>query len=100
MKAITEVLLLILIPITNGSFGPPVDHEKLILKLFGNPCDGKKGNSGVTPTSHTRTVDCGSKTAFLIYESQIGGGFKQGWRCVGKPKVIPTIEGKPGQVSQ
>lgn len=100
METITQILLqgimLILIPMTNGGLGPPINKQELLLKLFGNPCDCRGGKSGVIPTSYTRIADCGSSTAFLIYKRQMGGGYEQSWKCVEKPKIIPMVNGEPG----
>ncbi|XP_036130979.1 syncytin-1-like [Molossus molossus] len=51
----------------------------------------------VIPTSSSRIVDCGTKTAYLEYIARRGGGYTQSWVCVEKPTIIPVSDdGKPG----
>lgn len=91
-----QFILLILIPLTHGGFGPPPNKDQLLRALYGNPCDCKGGTVRVTPTSYTQTVDCQNKIAYLTYSSQMGGGMRQEWNCVSKPQVISSTNGKPG----
>ncbi|XP_021095462.1 syncytin-1-like [Heterocephalus glaber] len=88
-------LLLLLAPTAKSGF-QPVNKKQLLIALYGNPCDCAGGSGGPVPTSYTRSTDCGSKTAYLVYEASITGGYNQKWDCVTKPKIIPTIYGKPG----
>lgn len=88
-------LLSILIPLTSGGLGPPVNKDQLILKLFGNPCRCDGGSTAGEPPRYTRIADCGSFTAYLVYEQRIDG-IKQSWKCRTKPKIILPVDGKPG----
>lgn len=64
--------------------------------LWGTPCNCKGGYLLTVPATYTRSVDCGGFTAYLNYKTSTGGGFKQDWKCVNKPTLIPSIQGKPG----
>lgn len=41
MDTIIRLLLLILIPMTDGGLEPPVTGQELLLKVYGSPCDCK-----------------------------------------------------------
>lgn len=96
MMLLTLALLLASTSPVRSGFGPPPNPSELLQRLYGNPCDCKGGTSRVTPKSFTKITDCNTKTAYLVYLSQIGGGFTQQWECVLKPKTIPTVDGSPG----
>nr|AAF81698.2 envelope glycoprotein [Fowlpox virus]AIG99440.1 env protein [Reticuloendotheliosis virus]ARM38918.1 envelope glycoprotein [Fowlpox virus]UJR02113.1 env protein [Fowlpox virus]UJR02117.1 env protein [Reticuloendotheliosis virus] len=70
-------------------------------QLWGLPCDCSGGYVFSIPTYYTNSLDCGSSTAYLTYGSGTGswgwgGGFRQQWECVFKPKIIPSVQGQPG----
>uniref|UniRef100_A0A4X2KFV1 Syncytin-1-like n=2 Tax=Vombatus ursinus TaxID=29139 RepID=A0A4X2KFV1_VOMUR len=68
----------------------------LLASLFGPPCDCRGGYTRVTPQWFSYSNDCNEHTAYLTYRPSTGGGFKQRWECVAKPRVIPSLPGSPG----
>ncbi|XP_014406000.1 PREDICTED: syncytin-1-like [Myotis brandtii] len=96
-RIITLLLLLATLPHPSESgLGPPPNAQDLVRALYGSPCDCTGGSTGVTPSQYSQTTDCGSRTAYLTFETLKGDGFKQGWKCVSKPKIILPVKGKPG----
>lgn len=96
----TSFVLLFTLPPALAGFQDP---EQALLRLFGNPCDCKRGYSAGIPTPHLRTVDCGSSTSYLTYGRgkirmtsivSTNQNTIQGWQCVWKPRVVPS-HGKP-----
>ena len=121
MSTIHSLITTVIVTVVLGGFAP-VNKEEILTKLYGSPCDCKGGIMDLEPSlgGHTqitsqgeqpvagpqfitgRPVDCQDKIAYLTADISAGGfssgvGWKpQSWKCVRKPKIIPTINGKPG----
>lgn len=98
----TAILSPILLATTFGGLQSPPSISELNQDLYGSPCDCKGGYTSTTPFSnqHTHTTDCGTSTAYLTFESLKTGGQKASWKCVNIPKIIPSVNSKPGPCPQ
>nr|XP_036852332.1 syncytin-1-like [Manis javanica] len=122
MSAIHSLIVTVIVTAVLGGFGPPPTREELYIQLFGSPCDCKGGVMDLGPSlgGHKQItsqgekliagpqlttrgpIDCQDKIAYLTADISAGGfssgrGWQpQSWKCVKKPKIIPTINGKPG----
>ena len=73
----------------------PVNPNALLKDLYGAPCDCRGGNTLSQPHTHLKSVDCGTKTAFLeVFKNS--GGPTQHWICVDKPKYLSPGSPCPG----
>ncbi|XP_055002409.1 uncharacterized protein LOC129406846 [Sorex araneus] len=82
------MILLLTVQPTEAGLGRPADPTRLLQQLYGTPCNCQGGQSSVTPTSYTKTVDCGTLTIYLVTRSSARGGLTQFWQCVPKPTFI------------
>lgn len=122
MSVIHSFIATVIVPVVLGGLGPSITKDEALKQLYGNPCDCKGGIMDFEPTlgghkqvtsqgikhlagpqmSAEQTVDCQDKIAYLTADIS-AGGFSSGlgwkplsWKCVKTPKIIPTINGKPG----
>ncbi|CAO2610600.1 Envelope glycoprotein [Lemmus lemmus] len=83
------IWMLMLMPLEDVLAGfKPVNPDAILKDLYGAPCDCRGGNTLSQPHTHFKSVDCGTKTAFLgVFKNS--GGLTQHWICVDKPKYLP-----------
>lgn len=85
-----QLLWLLLIPPVLGGLDRPVNHQKLLKALYGNPCDCPGGHQFEPGHRSTQAVDCGTKTAYLqLKPSASTGEIKAQWVCKQKPQPLP-----------
>lgn len=83
--------LLLVTPGGNAGF-QSIDKRKILTSLYTNPCDCRgEGEQLIPLTQYTQSVDCGDKVAYLEYFSHSMGGTQQHWKCIPKPKPLPTL---------
>lgn len=102
-----------------GGFQSPSGKEQIYAQFFGQPCDCKGGIIDIEPNAKVQTDsgektkilatpqlttrgprDCQDKTAYLTADISAGGysssvGWKPpSWKCIKKPSIIPTVDGR------
>ncbi|XP_008564260.1 PREDICTED: uncharacterized protein LOC103585146 [Galeopterus variegatus] len=76
-----------------SGFEDPGKARQLLTAVYGKPCECERGVISSPPTNTRSSVDCGDRTAF---QAGWSGTSSLEWRCVNKPRAIPTADGHPG----